>query len=254
MGSDSARPRLSIVMATWQAAETLERCLKSTVEQTFDQWELVVADGASTDGTVDLLQSYDAHIAWWTSENDSGIYDAWNKALGHARGDYVCFLGADDYWAAPQTLARLFEAVGSADYDLVTSVGQIKDSATGKSHEFGSAFDFRRIGPRAVVFHPGLLHRRTLFDEHGLFDTRYKIAGDLEFLLRLPADTRSLHVDTVSVVMAAGGISQASALARLREQREVLKRCPRYGPLRAYLAWLNKLWRYPIARLLDIPH
>ena len=254
MDSSGALPRLSIIIATWQAAATLERCLKSTIDQTFKQWELVIADGASTDGTVDILRSHDANIAWWDSEKDGGIYDAWNKALGHARGDYVCFLGADDYWADANSLSRLFEAIGDGDYEIVTSVGQTRDSDSGTVHSFGSAFDFRRIGPRAIVCHPGLLHRRTLFEKHGLFDTRYKIAGDLDFLLRLPADTRALHVDITSVVIDAAGISRSSVLARLREQREVLKRCPRYGPLRAYLAWLDKLWRYPIARLLGIPH
>ena len=253
-GSDSARPRLSIILATWQAAATLERCLASTVEQTFAQWELVVADGASTDGTLEIIRSYDSHISWWNSEKDEGIYDAWNKALRHAQGQYVCFIGADDYWANPGSLSRLFEAINGVEYDLVTSIGQIENSETGKSYNFGSAFDFRRIGPRAIVCHPGLLHRRALFREHGLFNTHYKIAADLEFLLRLPASTRSLHVDAVSVHIDDAGVSRSNVLSRLREQREVLKQCPRYGPTRAYLVWLNKLWRYPVARLFGIPH
>jgi glycosyltransferase involved in cell wall biosynthesis len=252
--SDSTRPRLSIILATWQAATTLERCLASTVEQTFKDWELVVADGASTDGSVDIIRSYDAHIAWWVSEKDAGIYDAWNTALGHARGEYVCFIGADDYWANPEALARLFDAINGDAYDLVTSVGQIENKETGKVYKFGAAFDFRRIGPRAIVSHPGLLHRRALFDEHGLFNTGYKIAADLEFLLRLPASTRALHVDAVIVNIDAGGVSRSNVLSRLREQREVLKRCPRYGPVRAYLVWLDKLWRYPIAQLFGIAH
>jgi len=252
--SDSDRPRLSIVIATWQAAATLERCLASTVEQTFKQWELVIADGASTDGSVDIIRSYEPHIAWWNSEEDKGIYDAWNKALGHARGDYVCFIGADDYWATPDSLGQLFEAINGADYDIVSSVGQIEDSDTGKAYKFGSGFDYRRIGPRAIVCHPGLLHRRGLFEELGLFDVSYKIAADLDFLMRLPQETRSIHVDTVSVICDAGGVSRTNVLTRLKEQREVLKRCPRYGPIRAYLAWLDKLWRYPIARLFGISH
>ena len=253
-GSNSARPRLSIILATWQAAATLERCLASTVEQTFTDWELIVADGASTDGSIDIIRSYDAHIAWWASEKDKGIYDAWNKALEHARGEYVCFIGADDYWSKPGSLAHLFDSIGGVVYDLVTSVGQIENTETGKRYTFGSAFDFQRIGPRAIVSHPGLLHRRVLFDEHGLFNTSYTIAAELEFLLRLPASTRSLHVDTVSVNIDAGGVSRSNVLSRLREQREVLKRCPRYGPVRAYLVWLDKLWRYPIARLFNISH
>ena len=99
-----------------------------------------------------------------------------------------------------------------------------------------------------------MLHGRWLFDRYGRFDTRYRIASDLEFLLRLPANIRTLHVDAISVLMEPAGVSRTNVLTRLREQREVLARCERYGPLRAYLAWMDKLWRYPIARLLNIPH
>lgn len=247
-------PRLSIIIATWQAAATLERCLKSIIEQEFNDWELLLADGASTDGTVDLIAKHERYIAWWQSEKDAGIYDAWNQALPHARGEYVCFLGADDAWADSGALARIFAAVGSQHYDLVTSSGRFLDSATGKSLTFGSAWDYRRIGRRTVVCHPGLLQRRSLFQDYGLFDTQYRIAGDLDFLLRLPRDLKTLHVDTTSVVVEAAGVSRRNVLQRLREQREVLTRCKRYGPVLAYLTWIDKLLRWPIARLLNISH
>ena len=183
-----------------------------------------------------------------------GIYDAWNTALPHARGEYVCFLGADDAWATADTLAQIFEAIGGEEYDLVTSSGLYQDSATGKTLTFGSAWNYRRIGPRTIVCHPGMLHRRSLFEAHGVFDTQFKIAGDLDFLLRLPPDLRTLHVDRTTVIVEAAGVSRRNVMARLREQREVLKRCPRYGPVRAYLTWFDKLWRMPIARVLGLSH
>jgi len=247
-------PRVSIILATWQAVGTLQRCLDSILAQEFTNRELLIADGASTDGTVDILERHDEHIAWWRSEKDAGIYDAWNKALAHAQGEYVCFLGADDAWADTNALGRLFEAIGDEQYDIVTSVGRFTDSSRGKSFEFGSPWDYRRLGRRMVVCHPGMLHRRELFEEFGLFDTRYRIAGDLDFLLRLPETTRALHVPTVSVIVEAAGISRSNVLARLREQREVLRQCPRYGTARAWLAWFDKLWRFPIARAFDISH
>lgn len=247
-------PRLSIIIATWNAARTFERCLRSIIGQEFTDWELLIADSASTDGTVDLIRRYESHIAWWRSEKDEGIYDAWNKALLHACGEYVCFLGADDAWANHGALARLDAAISTHQYDLVTSHGFIFDPATGKGVNFGSAWDYHRVGRRMVVCHPGLLHRRSLFARYGMFDTRYRIAGDLDFLLRMPPNLRTLHVDTNSVLIEAAGVSRKNVLARLREQREVLAHCERYGPFRAYLAWADKLWRYPIARLLNISH
>ncbi|TPG47840.1 glycosyltransferase [Rhodanobacter glycinis] len=250
----TATPQLSIIVATWNAARTFERCLKSIDEQSFTNWELLIADGASTDGTVDLIRKHESHIAWWQSKKDGGIYDAWNQALTHAQGEYVCFLGADDAWADSDALARLITAARTQEYDLVTSQGLIFDPATSKEMHYGSAWNYRRIGRHMVVCHPGLLHRRSLFERYGSFNTQYRIAGDLDFLLRLPVETRAIHLDVTSVLIEAAGISRKNVLARLREQREILARCKRYGTFRAYLCWLDKLWRYPIARLFNISH
>lgn len=252
--SQTATPRLSIIIATWQAGATLESCLKSIFDQVFEDWEVLIADGNSTDDTINVIHKYESRIAWWQSEDDGGIYDAWNKALLNARGDYVCFLGADDAWSDSRALSRLFAAMQDGEYDLITSRGRFVDSSSGKSFVFGSAWDYRRIGRRMIVCHPGLLHRRSLFRTYGLFDTRYRIAGDLDFLLRLPEDLRTLHVDVSSVIVETAGISRRNVLERLREQRDVLKRCRRYGPVRAYLVWMDKLIRLPFARLFNISH
>lgn len=247
-------PRLSIIIATRNAERTFERCMHSITGQDFTDWEILIADGASTDNTVSLIRKHEAIIAWWQSKGDEGIYDAWNQAIARARGEYVCFLGADDAWADDHALARLYRAIGEQEYDLVTSSGLVINSATGKRERFGSAWDYQRIGRRSVVCHPGLLHRRSLFERYGDFDSHYRIAGDLDFMLRLPASIHTLHVDTVSTLIDSEGMSRRNVLARLREQREVLARCERYGPIFAHLVWIDKLWRYPLARLFHIPH
>lgn len=247
-------PKLSIIVATWNAARTLERCLNSIIRQSFKDWELLIADGGSTDGTVELIRGNSQHIAWWVSEKDSGIYDAWNKAIPQATGEYVCFLGADDAWIDNDALSQIFTAIEGNHYDLITARGLVLDPASGKQSLFGSPWNYRRIGRRMIVCHPGMLHRRELFLEYGLFDTRYRITGDLDFLLRLPENTTSLHVNLPLVLVDGSGVSRRSVMARLREQRTALKGCDRYGPIRAYLVWLDKLWRYPIARLFNIPH
>jgi glycosyltransferase involved in cell wall biosynthesis len=247
-------PRVSIVIATWNAAQTLERCLISIVGQRFAEWELLISDGGSTDGTVELIRQYENHITWWHSERDDGIYDAWNRAIIHATGDYVCFLGADDAWADDNALERLFAAIGSEKYDLVTSRGLIFSPDSQETIKFGAPWNFQRIGRRIVVCHPGLLHRRTMFDVYGLFDARYRIAGDLEFLLRLPPNIETKDVATVTVRVQGGGISRKNFHRRLREQRDILMRHRRFGTMRAYLVWFDRLWRYPVSRLLRIPY
>ena len=86
-------PLLTIIVAVFNGAKTLERCIDSVVQQTWPYKELIIMDGGSTDGTVDLLKRYDSKIKYWESRPDRGIYHAWNKALDHAEGEWICFIG-----------------------------------------------------------------------------------------------------------------------------------------------------------------
>jgi glycosyltransferase involved in cell wall biosynthesis len=247
-------PRLSIIIATWNAGLTLQRCLASIEEQSYSDWELLIADGGSTDDTNIILEQHSNLISWSCSGPDAGIYDAWNRAIPHARGEYICFLGADDKWANQSTLETLFSAIGNHSYDIVSSRGLMVDPARDKSTIYGAPWNFKRLGRRMVLCHPGLLHHRSLFETHGFFNNSYRIAGDLEFLLRLPEHINALDLDQVTVEIELAGISRRNVMARLREQRTALLNCGRYGPLQAWLVWLDKLWRYPIAKLLGISH
>jgi len=156
-------PRLSIIIATWNAARTFERCLRSIIGQDFTDWELLIADGGSTDSTVDLIRRHEAHIAWWRSEKDEGIYDAWNKALDYARGEYIAFLGADDAWHTPSILKQIFRVVGDHEFDLITGRGSLVDGNGEPYHEFGRPWNYRKVMRRMTICHPGALHRRVSF-------------------------------------------------------------------------------------------
>lgn len=246
-------PRLSIVIATYNAARTLERCIESIISQSFSSWELLIIDGGSTDGTVDIIKGYAEHIGYWHSRHDQGIYDAWNQGLAHVRGEYVCFLGADDAFYSEAALARLFAEADKGQFDLITSQGCVHDPRTGRQLLFGGPWSYARVGRRMVVCHPGMLHRADLFTRFGNFDSSYRIAGDLDFLLRLPANIRTMHIDVTSVLIEAAGISRTNILQRLAEQRRALINSPRHGVLFAYLCWVDKLCRYPLARLLGLP-
>lgn len=247
-------PRLSIVIATWNAAETLERCIASITKQTLPSWELLIRDGGSTDATLSIIKKHQSVVTWWESAPDDGIYDAWNMALAHARGEYVCFLGADDALHAPDTLAALFSAIGQQTYDLVTSRGQLRDANWRALCTFGKSWDKSGLPRRIGVCHPGLLHHRSLFSRFGRYNTQLRIVADFEFLLRLPSEIRTLDLPTVTVDVQDDGISRHQFWRRIRETREVHARSPRVGPVRAWLYWVDKAWRRPIARLLGLPH
>jgi glycosyltransferase involved in cell wall biosynthesis len=246
-------PLISIIVATFNAERTLERCLASVAHQTSDRWELIVIDGASSDRTNVIVERYLDHIAFRVSERDSGIYDAWNKGIAAARGDYVCFIGADDAFADPTSLQTLIDAVGPERYDLVSSRCRWIDTDGKVLGEGGGAWDFRRIGRRMPICHPGLWHARDLFVRYGTFDTSYRITADLDLLLRLPPSTRALHVPDITIDVENGGVSRTQTLRRLREQRRALAGTPRFGPVRAWLVWMDKMWRYPVARIFRLP-
>ncbi len=221
-------PRISVVIATLNGAAGLQRALDSIAEQTYPDVEVVVMDGGSRDGTVDILRRNASHLGYWESSPDSGIFNAWNKALDHVTGDFVCFLGADDWYAAPDVMARMADAIvedgaqhrvyyGHMDkYQQDGGVYHVRERRWGRTRR-------RRFRRGVMVPHPAALHDRTAFDEFGRFDESFRIAGDYEFLLRVLKQGRAAQlVDVVVVNMTAGGMSQQPR-NRLTTVREVYR-------------------------------
>jgi glycosyltransferase involved in cell wall biosynthesis len=245
-------PRLSIIVATWNAARTFKRCLDSIIAQDFTDWELLVVDGASTDGTIDLIREHEAHLAWWQSKKDNGVYDAWNQALAHARGEFICFLGADDAWSDPGALQVIFEAIGELEPNLVSAKGLVIDADSQPLGTVGRPWDYKRLRRRMRICHPGALFRRRVFETLGPFDTRYRIAADYEWMLRLPASTPHLFIDRVIVRIQDGGVSRRYRRQTMAEYWNIQARSPRVGKIRATLTYLDRMWRRPVARLLGL--
>lgn len=233
-------PRISVVIAVRNGAATLERALESVFAQTYPNVELVVIDGASTDGTQAILARHADRIAYWHSEPDRGIYDAWNKALDHVTGDWICFLGADDRFAAPEVLARVageladtspLHRVAYAQIHVVDPVGGVVATHGAPWREVAGRF---RAG--MAIPHQATFHHRELFAVHGRFDTSFKIAGDYELLLReiIKREPRFLP-GLVVVDMGAGGLSDRPAM-RIQRVRE-FERARRLHGLRSAPEW-----------------
>src|SRR3990172_6849742 len=100
-------PLISIIVAVYNGKATLQQCIDSVAQQTYPNKELVIIDGGSNDGTVELLEKNRSKFSYWISEPDRGIYNAWNKGLVQAHGEWVCFLGADDYLWDATVLGRI---------------------------------------------------------------------------------------------------------------------------------------------------
>ena len=181
-------PTISVIISVLNGSNTLQRCLDSVVAQTYPHVELIAIDGGSTDSTPEILRRNARELAYWLSEPDRGIYHAWNKGLAHARGEWITFLGADDYLWTSDVLERLSEVLIKAYppirvvYGQVVVINRLGEQMLHAGEEWGSVkHRFRQI---MSVPHPGLMHHRSLFEEHGTFDESFRIAGDYDLLLR----------------------------------------------------------------------
>jgi len=201
-------PRLSILVATWNCAHQLEQFLESLATQTWRDWELLILDNASSDGTAELVgefqQRFPAGSVRWSSEPDSGIYDAWNRGLGLAQGDYLSFIGADDTFLDSTSLEHI-AALTVTLADLITARNAYCNSQGRLLRHWGSGWQWKRMRQSMNIAHPGMLVKRDLFAQVGSFDPTFRICGDYEWFLRLPANLRAVHTsDSVLRVVQAG--------------------------------------------------
>lgn len=246
-------PLLSIIIATYNAEMTLARCFESVFSQTFKNFEVLVVDGLSTDHTVSIINKFSDKIAYWHSRKDNGVYDAWNQAIEKAAGEYICFIGADDYFTSKDSLSIIFDAIRNSTYDLISFQGTFIQSVTSKEYIIGAPWDYDCL-IKMPICHPGLLHHKSLFEKIGNFDLSYRIASDYDFMLRLPKETTSLHLNTPLITISDGGISRNKYHMQMKEKWAIRSKNPRIGKIKAAFHYLNKLWRVPIARALNIPY
>jgi len=228
----SKQPLITIIIATLNYADTLERCLDSIVSQTYPYKELIVMDGDSRDATVEILANRQNNITYWESKPDRGIYHAWNKALKHSHGEWICFLGADDFFWNNHVLVDLVPYLKKyEDSGIRVVYGQ---AARVNSH--GHILKLRGKPWKKIHWlmlhgmplhlpHPGMMHHRSLFERHGLFDETFVIAGDYDFLLRELKDGNALFVEGLRTVGSQiGGIADISRLKTNMETARAIKK------------------------------
>jgi glycosyltransferase involved in cell wall biosynthesis len=219
-------PLISIIIAVFNGANTLQQCIDSVVQQSYLNKELIIIDAGSTDGTVELLQANNEHINYWVSEPDKGIYSAWNKALVQAKGEWIYFLGADDFFWNNQVLAQLAKHLIIIPTNIRVVYGQVMllNKVGDNIYPIGKPWKKVKRSFMQVMSipHQGIMHRHGLFEQHGMFDESFRIAGDYEFLLReLKTGDAVFISDVIISAMRQGGISSnpENTLETMREFR-----------------------------------
>lgn len=251
----SAVTQISVITVVRNGASVIVDCIDSVLAQQIEGLEYIIIDGASTDGTMEIIRRYGDAISVCISEPDRGLYDAMNKGLRLARGRYVHFLNADDRYVAPDTLRQLLPKL---DDNTVCYGAIIYQEADGRQRRLGSPFSWDRELIESHVPQPTLFVPSQLYREVGGFDLGYRIAADYDMVLRLARRFPLRFVDQPVTLMAAGGISYTQMELTFKEATRVSINHGR-SPLAAHLTCLRHRLTWHIARslppsVMDVVH
>ena len=171
-------PLISIITVSYNASATIEATIKSVLSQTFKNFEYIIVDGDSTDGTKELIKEYASHLSYWISEPDKGIYDAMNKAVGYAKGQFVYFIGADDIFIDSGVLEKV-------QLYLIDKTKIYYGNVFFKKRQniYDGKFNAIKLVTRNIS-HQSIFYPRSVFDVFH-FNTRYNIFADYDLNLKL---------------------------------------------------------------------
>ena len=217
-------PKLSIITINRNNAKNLCKTIESVIAQTFTDYEYIIIDGESTDGSVDVIRQYEDKITYWVSESDNGIYNAMNKGIKVAQGEYVQFLNSGDWLCLNTILEDVFKLNRNEDVlygnDLLCYDKQRIELKTYPQHL--SFFHFF-VG---TISHEGTFHRRCLFDQ--LYNESNKIVSDWEFQIQkiILSNCTTYKLDKAIVYFDMSGISQSPLFEELQnaERKSVLEK------------------------------
>ena len=178
------QPLISLVTVVFNGEKLIADTLGSAVDQTYKNIELVIIDGASKDKTVDIAKKFQSHTGTLISEPDKGIYDAMNKGIKAAKGEWIYFLNAGDSFYDEKVLEDIFTKYDLTNCDLVYAKVQTKNEPTGIDYITGEPVTFKDFFTRYPICHQATFTRKSAFDQIGLYDTRYRLAGDTEWFTR----------------------------------------------------------------------
>ena len=249
----------SLITVTYNAEKTLPRTLDSVLNQTYGSIEHIIVDGASTDTTgtlaIDYLQKSDeqdkGHNVKFISEHDNGLYDAMNKGLRMATGDYVCFLNAGDSLPDKDTLSELAKAVGDSETlpavvygqtELVDSDGKV----VGKRHLTApNKLSWKSFKNGMLVCHQAFYARRDLAQEC-MYDLQYRFSADFDWCIRVmkKAEAKALelkYADMTLVHYLKDGMTTENHVASLKERYRIMQHY--YGWMTTFVKHIGFLFR-----------
>jgi len=232
--------KISIITVCYNSAATIEFAINSVLSQTYPAIEYIIIDGGSCDDTIDIIKSFGKSIATVVSEPDNGIYDAMNKGIRSATGDVIGILNSDDLYADNNVINDVMKCFLN-DPDLDILYGDLvyvkKKDLTKVVRKWKSKTYYKNFFEDAnVPPHPALFLRSCVYQKEGLFDLKYKLAADYEFMLRIfkKHNLKSKYLNRLIVRMRLGGATNKNFKNIFNGNKEILK------------AWENSGLKVPI--------
>lgn len=217
-------PILSVITVVYNNVDHVERTLLSVLNQTYPHIEYIVIDGASTDGTLQVIEKYKDRIAKLISEPDKGIYDAMNKGLAIATGNYVLFMNSGDELYAPETVANVFAAADNVDiyYGETEMINNKGESLGQRRHKAPEKFTWRSFKYGMNVSHQAIYIKRSLVEP---YDPRYQLSADIDWIIRAAKKAKVIvNVNQYVAKYLIGGMSKAKHRQSLKERFSIMKR------------------------------
>lgn len=234
-------PKITIITVSYNAAKSIEKTILSVLNQKYSEIQYVIIDGNSTDGTVDIIKKYENRISSWISEPDEGIYDAMNKGIDIARGQYIYFLGADDRLVDNEIIKKISGFLTS-DIDVVSGQVWLVDEALRIQKVYSNKFNLEDIHNGYCIPHQGLFIKTNILKKYR-FDCNYKIVADRELFYKLYFDDKIsfFYIDIKVAYYSADGISSLQVEARTLEDILVMTK---YGMSCEIMEKRKKYFKY----------
>ncbi len=244
------QPKISIVTICYNSARTIAEALDSVITQDYPKLELIVIDGGSTDGTLQILDEYKDYIDTCVSEPDKGISDAFNKGIAHATGDLIGILNSDDVML-PGALSAVAEAY-DGETDVYRGCMQLWNAETNFKVRETPSMRIPKIPVIVHVCHGGTFITREAYKSEGTYDVTMKFIMDLDLLTRFyNAGRRFKYVDADIEAFRIGGVTNSPLRAKKDEMRRfILKNGG--STLRFYLYYSTLWFQDNVKKLLNI--
>jgi len=226
--------KVSIITVSYNSRATIADTIRSVSSQSYSNIEHVIIDGASTDGTVEIVKSFGNKVSKFITEHDNGIYHAMNKGIRLASGDFIGILNSDDFLCDNYVIETIVNTFKESDVDAI--FGDVMFIDTINTAKVVRYYSSKYFSPRMLKYgmipaHPSFYSKRTLYDIWGLYKEDYKIAADFELLIRFfkygSITTKYIPIPFVS--MRLGGVSNSSLKNRCLINKEILRACRENG-------------------------